>query len=104
MKKLIIGLAGLVTVVFVVVIALGAGNVEMDEAEGCCAVKTECVMSATAPSACCSQAEAEKTTASATDCKESGCDHENCTGQCMETAAVTSCNPAMCSQHTAAKN
>lgn len=104
MKKLIISLAALAVVAVFAVIVLGAGNVETDATEGCCAAKTECVMSASTVSSCCSATEAAKTAAcDPANCTGAGCDHENCTGQCKETVAAKACNPATCSQHTAEK-
>lgn len=103
MKKVIIGLAGLVVMAFVVVLVVSARSTDTEEVKACSETVKECTMTTSAPASCCpSAAKATAETAGTAECKVAGCDHENCTGTCKETATAAKC-PALCPMHTASK-
>jgi hypothetical protein len=98
MKKIIIGLAGILVTAFVVIMVANAQNNPQEVKKAATAASAECAKCPSAASSACGMMAAEKTAVAKTcdpaKCKEMGCDPAKC--------KEGKCDPATCKAHTAA--
>ncbi|MFO7621818.1 MAG: hypothetical protein R6W81_11235 [Bacteroidales bacterium] len=100
MKKIIIGLSGLIVLTFFVVLLVSAQSSDKETGKARTEIVKECPHSS-GQMACPGHTAEKSAPCNPADCKDAGCDHENCTGTCKETATAAKCDPAVCSHHAA---
>ncbi len=100
MKKVIIGLSGLIVLTFFVVLLVSAQSSDKEPGKAKTELVKECPHSS-AMTACPGHTAEKAAPCSPAKCKEADCDHENCTGTCKEAGTAEKCDPALCSHHTA---
>jgi hypothetical protein len=111
MKKIVIGLAGLLIVVFVVIKIANAQNSSQEVTKattetkmdcGKCPSTTACAKMAGAKSSevkACDPAKCKEMGCDPAKCKKGKCDPEKCLANCANAKGETKkCNPAMCSR------
>jgi len=102
MKKTIIALSGIIVLAFFAILLISAQTTDKDPKKSGKEIVKECPHS-TSQGACQGHGAEKAPSCDPAKCADAACDHDNCTGQCKETAIASTCNPAMCGQHTAAK-
>jgi hypothetical protein len=110
MKKLLIGFAGVIMLVFVVILFVNAREstqevkkaqteAKKDATNGSCMMQSNHCTGTKAQS--CNPANCKGTNCDPEKCKNANCDHTNYKGNCEKAGTETkSCDPANCPDHT----
>lgn len=113
MKKVIIGVSGLLVLAFIVILTVGAQSKDTDKQKT--VAQKEC-SKCSSSAACTGQQVSDAKTAcdpatckegkcDPEKCKEGKCDPEKCSGKCKETATASAkCDPATCIHHKTVVN